>query len=84
MSEVLGKSDKTTLTSLLQSMVEIEEILEGTTSKLEFACDESEPVSSDRADNSPTVSLNILQTRLSNIRRHANKHAKLTTNLLGN
>ena len=77
------KSEQPTLTSILQQLYEIEEIMDTTRSKLEFVCDESEPKDEDKSDGQPTVSLAILQRRVNNIRRVANGTATLTTKLLG-
>lgn len=74
---------KTTLTTLLQQLDEIENIIYATKNKLQFACDEPEPKETDNEVPISTVSLSALQHRIQSIARIASETAKLTSNLLG-
>lgn len=73
-----------TLTTILQSLAEIEEIMGGTKNSLEYACDQAQPETESKdSPNSPTTSLSSLQQRVDSIRRLASRTRTLTGDLIG-
>ncbi len=85
MNEIESKQESApTLTTILQFLVEIEEIMNDTKNSLEYVCNQEQPeTESEDAPKLSTTSLSSLQQRVNSIRRLASRTRSLTGDLIG-